>query len=72
LRDLREIYIQRADVCAINATKPFDCIVKDINNKFVKFSIRRIFNARKLQSGDLIFLADSSDTKRKAEAKKNK
>jgi hypothetical protein len=39
LRDLKEIYIQRADICAIDAVKPFDCIVKDVNNEFARFSI---------------------------------
>jgi hypothetical protein len=71
LRDLREIYVQRADVCAIDAAKPLDCIVKDVNNEFARFGIGRILSARKLQSGDLILLADSSDTKRRAEAKKD-
>jgi hypothetical protein len=71
LRDLREIYIQRADVCAIDAAKPLDCIVRDVNNEFARFGIGRILSARKLQSGDLILLADSSDTKRRAEAKKD-
>jgi hypothetical protein len=70
LRDLREIYIQRADVCATDIAKPLDCIIRDVNNEFARFNIGRILNARKLQSGDLVLLADSSDTKRRAEAKK--
>ncbi|KAN0073304.1 hypothetical protein V8E54_008524 [Elaphomyces granulatus] len=45
-------------------------IIKELNNKFNSLGIGRILGARRLQGGDLVLLADSSDTKRRAEAKK--
>ena len=70
LRDLREIRIQRANLTPEEAGRPSDAVLRDINNKFANLGIGRILGARQLPSGDLVLLADSSDTKVRAEARK--
>jgi hypothetical protein len=45
-------------------------VLRDINNKFANLGIGRILGARQMPSGDLVLLADSSDTKIRAEARK--
>ncbi|KAF7169868.1 hypothetical protein CNMCM6106_004755 [Aspergillus hiratsukae] len=70
LRDLREIRVQRANLTPEEAGKPSDEVLRDINNKFANLGIGRILGARQMPSGDLVLLADSSDTKIRAEARK--
>jgi len=70
LRDLREIRVRRANLSPEEAGKPTDEVLREINNKFNSLGIGRILGARQLPSGDLVLLADSSDTKIRAEARK--
>ena len=69
-RELREIQVRRANLTSEEAAKTTEEIIKELNNKFNSLGIGRILGARRLQGGDLVLLADSSDTKRRAEAKK--
>jgi hypothetical protein len=69
-RELREIQVKRTNLTNEEAAKPTEEIVRELNNKFKCLGVGRILGARQLQSGDLVLLADSSDTKKRAEAKK--
>ncbi|KAN0072980.1 hypothetical protein V8E54_009094 [Elaphomyces granulatus] len=69
-RDLREIRVKRENLTPEEADKPVETWVREINNRFNNLGVGKILGARQLPSGDLILLADSADTKTRAEAKK--
>jgi hypothetical protein len=69
-RDLREIRVKRENLTPEEADKPVETLVREINNRFNNLGVGKVLTARQLPSGDLVLLADSADTKTRAEAKK--
>jgi hypothetical protein len=67
-RELREIHIRRGEAPEDEATAGIEDIVKDLNHKLCELKAGQILGARRLQSGDLVLMADSADTKKRAEA----
>ena len=72
LYKFRELYIRRVNLSKEKIVKISKIILKDLNVLLLKLGIGQFFGARKLQSGDLVFIIDFLKIKKHIETRKSK